>query len=75
MIKYKYLNFIILVSFNLYSNDKLISKCYDIGSYSEKEILEKFNTLRLEGKVGKFDTRLAKKFVNAYVKKINETMI
>lgn len=79
MLKFRYLNFIILVSFNLYSKDKptnLVAKYYDTSSYSEKEILDKFNTLRVtKGKVGKYDVKLAKRFVNAYVKKINEIII
>ncbi len=74
MLKYKYKNFIILVSFNLYNKDKkqnLVSKYYDT-SLGEKEILSRFNKLRLDkGILGKFDTILAKRFVNAYIKKIN----
>ncbi len=72
MLKIKYENFLILVSFNLYKDEKLIAKYYNLNIYTEKQILDKFNTTKLKGSVGKFSVELAKKVSQQVINYINQ---
>lgn len=70
MIKVLYNNYMIIVSLNIYQNNKLISKAYNVIKHKPNKCISHFNNLRKNGYKGKFDIQKAQKIILAYKKKI-----